>query len=91
MFSFQKQLIVGYAIIVNLIAFFFYGVDKMKAISGHRRISEKILWTLALVGGSVGALIAMNIFRHKTKKLSFQLILAIILSLQITALIFILN
>ncbi|PLX28303.1 DUF1294 domain-containing protein [Candidatus Parcubacteria bacterium] len=77
------QAITSYAIIINLVAFFFYGIDKMKAAGNHRRISEKTLWTLALVGGSAGALLAMKFFRHKTKKLSFQAVLAGILALQI--------
>ncbi|MBT3538851.1 DUF1294 domain-containing protein [Candidatus Parcubacteria bacterium] len=85
------QIITGYAIIVNLIAFFFYGIDKMKSMGKHRRISEKTLWTLALIGGSGGALLAMKFFRHKTKKLSFQATLAGILALQIILTYFILT
>ena len=82
-FSIKTQIILGYAVFINLIAFFFYGIDKLKAAGGHRRISEKTLWTLALMGGSAGALLAMNFFRHKTKKLSFQAVLAVILAVQI--------
>jgi len=70
----------GYLVIINLITFFFFGIDKAKASWRSRsRISEKTLWTLSLIGGSVGALIAMHTFRHKTKKLSFQLILVLII------------
>jgi len=82
-FSIKTQIVFGYAVLINLVAFFFYGIDKLKAAGGHRRISEKTLWTLALVGGSAGALLAMNFFRHKTKKLSFQTVLAAILAVQI--------
>ena len=87
--SLKIQIISGYAILINLIAFFFYGIDKAKAARGNRRISEKTLWLLALVGGSAGALLAMNFFRHKTKKLSFQMVLALILALQIVIIYFV--
>lgn len=49
----------------------------------RRRISEKTLWLLALLGGSLGTLLGMHWFRHKTKKISFQAILAMILALQV--------
>jgi uncharacterized membrane protein YsdA (DUF1294 family) len=79
----QFALIV-YLLAINLAAFIIYGMDKAKAGTiGARRISEKTLLILALVGGSLGSLLAMNIFRHKTKKLSFQAALAIVLAVQI--------
>ncbi|MFH1947064.1 MAG: DUF1294 domain-containing protein [Candidatus Magasanikbacteria bacterium] len=46
-------------------------------------MSEKMLWILSAIGGSIGALLAMNFFRHKTKKLSFQAGIATILAGQI--------
>jgi uncharacterized membrane protein YsdA (DUF1294 family) len=49
-------------------------------------VREKTLWLLALLGGSPAALAGMHVFRHKTKKLSFQAGLAAILAIQITAL-----
>lgn len=72
-----------YLIILNLITFLYYGVDKAKSRRGNRRISEKTLLLLALLGGSAGALLGMKTFRHKTKKLSFQAWIALILVLQI--------
>ncbi len=73
-----------YLTAINLITFFVYGLDKAKSGKiGSRRISEKTLWILALIGGSLGSLAAMKVFRHKTKKLSFQAPLAVILALQI--------
>lgn len=75
--------IIGYLLVINFITFFIYGLDKAKSSRNARRISEKTLWTAALVGGSIGALVGMKIFRHKTKKISFQAPLAIILALQI--------
>lgn len=75
----------------NILTFFTFGWDKWKATLGTRRISERTLWILCLFGGSAGALLAMNFFRHKTKKISFQAVLAVILAAQIIALFFLLS
>jgi uncharacterized membrane protein YsdA (DUF1294 family) len=77
------KIIIIYFTAINIITFITFGIDKGKAINHNRRVSEKTLWIMSLVGGSLGALFAMKIFRHKTKKLSFQAMLAVILLLQI--------
>jgi len=66
-------------LIFNLITFFVFGYDKYLARSNRRRISEKMLLTLAFFGGSVGAVFAQKIFRHKSKKYrnTFWIILTI--------------
>ena len=77
------QILVAYLILMNTITFFYYGFDKMRSQTDNtRRVSEKTLWFLALIGGSIGALLGMNFFRHKTKKTSFQAGVAIIIALQ---------
>lgn len=81
--NFITQLLLIYLVIINLIAFFYFGWDKLCSQMNKRRISEKTLWGLSLIGGSLGALVGMNFFRHKTKKLSFQAGMAIILVIQI--------
>lgn len=69
---------------INLITFFIFALDKSRSQSpGARRIRERTLWLSMLFGGSVGALLAMHFLRHKTKKLSFQAMAAVILALQI--------
>lgn len=65
-----------------MITFLVFGFDKWMANSQARRTPEKTLWLLSLFGGSVGAIIGMQFFRHKTRKVSFQLILALILIVQ---------
>jgi uncharacterized membrane protein YsdA (DUF1294 family) len=76
--------VLTYLTIINLVTFFIYGLDKAKAgRAGARRVSEKALLILALIGGSLGALLGMKVFRHKTKKISFQAIFAVILAVQI--------
>ncbi|PIZ95802.1 MAG: DUF1294 domain-containing protein [Candidatus Magasanikbacteria bacterium CG_4_10_14_0_2_um_filter_33_14] len=77
------QFIIIYFILINLITFITFGIDKGKAINNNRRVSEKTLWIMSLIGGSLGALLGMKMFRHKTKKLSFQAMMAVILMLQI--------
>lgn len=61
-------LLVGYLLIINLVAFFMMWSDKRRAKKeGVRRIPEKRLFLTALLGGSVGAILGMRTFRHKTK------------------------
>lgn len=64
-----------YLIILNIITFLIMGIDKYLAIKKKYRISEFHLITLTLFGGSVGSLLGMIIFRHKTKKMKFLIII----------------
>ena len=74
-----------YLIIINIITMLIYGLDKLLAIKKLRRISEFSLFFLSFIGGPIGALIGMLLFRHKTKKIYFYIIdiLSIILYLYI--------
>ncbi len=54
-------------IAINLVTFAVYGADKRRALRGAWRVPEKTLFLLPLLGGSVGALLGMRVFRHKTK------------------------
>ena len=60
-----------YLIITNIFTLIVYGLDKGRARSKKWRISEKTLLLLSLAGGSAGALAAMLLFRHTTRKLKF--------------------
>lgn len=60
-----------YLIIINVLTFIAFGIDKFKAVAHLWRISEKILLLLALVGGVIGGWLAMFLFRHKIKDNSF--------------------
>ena len=62
-----------YFIVINLLTFLLYGLDKYKAIRQEWRIPERVLLLMAFVGGAFGALSAMRIFRHKTRKGRFKL------------------
>lgn len=72
-----------YLIIINLVTFVVYGMDKRKAIKNKWRIPEKTLLGLAAAGGSVGALAGMYGFRHKTKHMKFVIGVPVILAIQI--------
>ena len=72
-----------YLAAVNVLAFALMGIDKVKAKRGAWRIPEKVLFLSALIGGSIGAIAGMFVFRHKTKHLSFVLGLPAILLLQL--------
>ncbi len=71
-------------LILNGVTFFLYGWDKRAAKRhGASRVPEFLLQLLALFGGSPGAYIGQKLFRHKTKKASFQLAFRLIVFLQI--------
>lgn len=59
-------------ILMGIMTYFIYSEDKDMAINNERRTSEQKLLTLSFFGGWIGALIAQQKFRHKTKKISFQ-------------------
>ena len=62
----------GAWLVINLITFILYGVDKRRAKKGAWRIPEKTLLTGTWMLGGVGAWLAMRMFRHKTKHIAFQ-------------------
>lgn len=67
------KIIVLYLVIMNAAAFFLYGMDKRKAIRNKWRIPEKTLLGVAFLGGSIGALVGMRVFHHKTKHWKFKI------------------
>ena len=72
-----------YLIIINIVSFLVYGIDKWKAKQGSWRISEATLLMLAVIGGTIGALLGMQVWRHKTMHLKFKYGLPLILLAQI--------
>ena len=75
-----------WVILWNFAAFALMGVDKFLAVRHRRRIPEKVLFLAALAGGSVGAMLGMSFFRHKTRHRSFCLGMPAILALQVVLL-----
>ena len=76
---------------INIAAFALFGADKKKARRGDWRISEKALFLSAVLGGSLGALIGMRLFHHKTKHWYFVIGIPAILVLQIIGCVLITN
>jgi uncharacterized membrane protein YsdA (DUF1294 family) len=72
-----------YLIVINIVTFLVYGIDKWKAKQGSWRISEATLLILAVIGGSIGALLGMKIWHHKTMHKKFKYGLPLILLVQI--------
>ena len=80
-----------YLILINLLAFALYAYDKLQALKNlHKvqRVSEKKLLFFAFIGGTIGSIISMLIFRHKVKKLSFIIKFAIVVTIQALAIFF---
>ena len=72
-----------YLVVINVTALALFGADKRKAKKHAWRISEKALFLSAVLGGSVGALLGMLLFRHKTKHWYFVIGIPLILVIQI--------
>ena len=66
------QLLSAYLLVVNVLLFALMGIDKWKAKNGRWRIPEKTLFLAAILGGSVGGILGMRVFRHKTRHNSFK-------------------
>ena len=76
--------LIVYLIAVNVLAFAVYGWDKARSkVQGARRVSEKTLFLLALLGGSAGAVLGMRVWRHKTRHWYFKYGLPAILLAQL--------
>ncbi len=63
----KAEILLIIALVMSVLAFVLYGVDKHKAQAGKWRIPEAVLLGVGLLGGSMGALLGMYLFRHKTK------------------------
>ena len=71
-----------YLVVMNIIGFTIMGIDKSKAKRGAWRIPEKTLFLIAILGGSIGSLLGMKQFRHKTKHKTFTIGMPAILIVQ---------
>ena len=80
-----RHIILIYLVIINVVTFFMYGIDKWKAKKSKMRIRETALLGLAVLGGSIGALLGMKVWHHKTlhKKFRFGIPAIIIVQLLI--------
>ena len=87
----MKMMLIYYLLAVNVLTFIVYGVDKWKAQRGRWRVPETTLLGLTALGGSVGAWLAMQLFRHKTQKKKFRYGVPALFVLQVAAVVLFLN
>ena len=74
-----------YFVIINIVGFALMGIDKKRAVKKLWRIPESTLFIIALIGGSIGSIIGMRVFHHKTRHWYFAYGMPAILFLQIAA------
>lgn len=75
--------VLSYIVVMNLAAFAAFGLDKSFAKNGAWRIPEKVLFLLAIAGGSLGAFLGMRFFHHKTKHPQFKYGIPCIMATQV--------
>ena len=85
---FTTQNIIIYFIVINIIGFFIMWLDKRKAIKGSWRIPEKTLFIITALGGGIGTIAGMYIFRHKTQKIQFVIGFPFITILEIITIVY---
>jgi uncharacterized membrane protein YsdA (DUF1294 family) len=78
-----SKIMISYLLVCNLTGFIMMGLDKRRARRHQRRLPEKRLFAFAFLGGSLGSLLGMLAWRHKTKHLKFTLGIPAILLAQI--------
>ena len=87
----MHAILIGTFFLLNLITFIIYGIDKFKAKKAKWRISEATLILLAVIGGSIGAWLGLQVWRHKTQHKKFFIGIPLIMVLQTITSIFILT
>ncbi|NLB80274.1 MAG: DUF1294 domain-containing protein [Clostridiaceae bacterium] len=83
------KILLLYFIIINIIGLVLFGLDKRRAKRGAWRVRERDLFLVAIAGGSLGGLLGMYLFRHKTQHLKFKLGFPLIILLQLALLFYI--
>ena len=84
----MNEALIYFCIVINIITFLVFGYDKWQAKNNKRRISEFNLLLLTGIGGTIGGIVSMYLFKHKTNKFSFTLAFYAIAILQIVLLYF---
>ena len=77
------QILIAALLLINIVAFAAYGIDKHKAQKDRWRIPESTLLLMAFFGGALGALLGMRAFHHKTKHWKFKILVPLFLILQL--------
>ena len=77
-----------YLVIINVVTFFMYGIDKWKAKKSKWRIRETALLSLAVLGGSIGAWLGMKVWHHKTQHKKFKYGVPAIIIIQLALIVY---
>ncbi len=88
MFTLPILIVISYLIVINIAGFASMGIDKSKAKRHAWRIPEATLFSIALLGGSIGSILGMQLFRHKTKHWYFVVGMPVIFFVQLALAIF---
>ncbi|MDF2951929.1 MAG: hypothetical protein K0S18_1512 [Anaerocolumna sp.] len=86
-----KVIIAGYLLLLNLLGFVLMGTDKKRARNNQWRIPEKTLFMVAILGGSLGSILGMKYFRHKTKHYKFIFGMPAVLIIQLILILYIIS
>ena len=78
-----RVILIIYCLVINFIGIASMASDKIRAMEHRFRIPEAVLFTIAIIGGSIGAIAGMLLFHHKVRKASFRFGLPLILIIQI--------
>lgn len=82
-----KYILIYFAVI-NLISILINCIDKIKAKHNRWRISERMLWLTAIIGGASGTYITMKVIRHKTKHRSFMIGMPVLVLIQLALIVY---
>ena len=85
------HIVLIYLVVINVVTFFMYGIDKWKAKKSRWRISEATLLMMAIIGGSIGAWLGMKVWHHKTLHKKFKYGVSLILITQLALILWIYN
>lgn len=84
------MVLAGYIAVMSVVLLVMMKIDKERARRNQYRISERTLWVTALLGGAIGGVLGMQLFRHKTKHLSFRIGFPLLSLVDAAALVFVL-
>ncbi|KMY43538.1 membrane protein [Bacillus sp. FJAT-27916] len=84
------MILAGYIAVMSVVLLVMMKIDKERARRNQYRISERTLWVTALLGGAIGGVLGMQLFRHKTKHLSFRIGFPLLALVDAAALVFVL-
>ena len=85
------QILICYLVMINVVAFITYGIDKLKARRNKWRIPESTLLLLAMIGGSAGAWLGLKVWHHKTLHKKFKYGIPLIFIVQVAFCIYLLS